>query len=148
VEFAKLSNPVSSHSLSVFHLIADGELGLNTVWKNETHPSGISFGDGVYSYRNPALADNFATSCTSSPYRVMIACDVAVEPAQTRIDEVRRLSMYFGLWPILNASPVHRGRIALCPNGRRHPASVHFHVQKVRERWKGSKKKIDSRRRS
>lgn len=38
------------------------------------------FGDGIYSYRNPALADNFATSCTSSPYRVMIACDLVVEP--------------------------------------------------------------------
>uniref|UniRef100_A0A8H7Y2D8 PARP catalytic domain-containing protein n=1 Tax=Psilocybe cubensis TaxID=181762 RepID=A0A8H7Y2D8_PSICU len=37
------------------------------------------FGEGVYSYRNPALADRFATSCTSSPYRVMIACDIAVE---------------------------------------------------------------------
>jgi len=58
---------------------------------------GISFGDGVYSYRNPALADNFATSCTSSPYRVMIACDVTVEPAQTAVDEVRRLSMNSGL---------------------------------------------------
>ncbi|KIM40642.1 hypothetical protein M413DRAFT_19228 [Hebeloma cylindrosporum] len=45
------------------------------------------FGDGVYSYRNPALADNFATSCTSSPYRVMVACDVAVESEQTTVDE-------------------------------------------------------------
>ncbi|KAI0784003.1 hypothetical protein BC629DRAFT_538935 [Irpex lacteus] len=35
------------------------------------------FGDGVYSYTNPALADKHATSSTSSPYRVMIACDVA-----------------------------------------------------------------------
>jgi len=45
------------------------------------------FGDGVYSYRNPALADNFATSCISSPYRVMIACDVVVEPDQTEVDQ-------------------------------------------------------------
>jgi len=41
------------------------------------------FGDGIYSYRNPALADQHATSCTTSPYRVMIACDVCVEPGQT-----------------------------------------------------------------
>ncbi|TFK36684.1 hypothetical protein BDQ12DRAFT_699509 [Crucibulum laeve] len=47
------------------------------------------FGDGVYSYRNPGLADRFATSCTSSPYRVMIACDVVVEPGQAAgIDDV------------------------------------------------------------
>ncbi|TEB34610.1 hypothetical protein FA13DRAFT_1491737 [Coprinellus micaceus] len=46
------------------------------------------FGDGIYSYRNPALADRFATSCTSSPYRVMIACDVSVEPEQCSMDEV------------------------------------------------------------
>ncbi|THU94584.1 hypothetical protein K435DRAFT_668206 [Dendrothele bispora CBS 962.96] len=37
------------------------------------------FGEGIYSYRNPQLADKFATSCTSSPYRVMIACDIVVE---------------------------------------------------------------------
>ncbi|KAJ2917360.1 hypothetical protein MD484_g3079, partial [Candolleomyces efflorescens] len=40
------------------------------------------FGDGIYSYRNPRMADRFATSCTSSPYRVMIACDICVEPGQ------------------------------------------------------------------
>ncbi|KAK6996514.1 hypothetical protein R3P38DRAFT_3329511 [Favolaschia claudopus] len=36
------------------------------------------FGEGIYSYRNPSLADAFATSATSTPYRVLIACDVAV----------------------------------------------------------------------
>ncbi|KAF8896053.1 hypothetical protein BD779DRAFT_1608447 [Infundibulicybe gibba] len=47
------------------------------------------FGDGIYSYRNPSLADQFATSCTSSPYRVMIACDVIVDPGQTGgVDEL------------------------------------------------------------
>ncbi|KAJ8592275.1 hypothetical protein M405DRAFT_931624 [Rhizopogon salebrosus TDB-379] len=35
-------------------------------------------GKGLYSSRNPASADRFATSCLSSPYRVMIACDVAL----------------------------------------------------------------------
>ncbi|KAJ7168651.1 hypothetical protein C8R46DRAFT_1162942 [Mycena filopes] len=37
------------------------------------------FGEGIYSYRNPSLADVHATSATSTPFRVMIACDVAVE---------------------------------------------------------------------
>ncbi|KAJ7614080.1 hypothetical protein FB45DRAFT_993050 [Roridomyces roridus] len=36
------------------------------------------FGDGIYSYRNPSLADVHATSATSTPYRVMIACDATV----------------------------------------------------------------------
>lgn len=49
---------------------------------------GIRFGDGIYSYRNPALADNFATSCTSSPHRVMIACDLVVEPGTPGSTEV------------------------------------------------------------
>ncbi|KAG1901778.1 uncharacterized protein F5891DRAFT_230765 [Suillus fuscotomentosus] len=35
-------------------------------------------GKGLYSSRNPASADRFATSCLSSPYRVMIACDVVL----------------------------------------------------------------------
>ncbi|KDQ55823.1 hypothetical protein JAAARDRAFT_180672 [Jaapia argillacea MUCL 33604] len=39
-------------------------------------------GHGIYSHRNPALADRFATSSTSSPYRVMIACDTALPTAQ------------------------------------------------------------------
>ncbi|KAF7378240.1 hypothetical protein MSAN_00248900 [Mycena sanguinolenta] len=37
------------------------------------------FGEGIYSYKNPSLADVHATSATSTPYRVVIACDVAVE---------------------------------------------------------------------
>lgn len=45
------------------------------------------FGDGIYSYRNPALADVFATSCLSSPYRVMIVCEVVVEPWQTKVEQ-------------------------------------------------------------
>jgi len=39
------------------------------------------YGAGVYSYLNPVLADGFSTSCTSSPYRVLIACDVVVSSA-------------------------------------------------------------------
>jgi hypothetical protein len=38
------------------------------------------YGKGVYSYENPVLADKFATSCASSPYRIVIACDVASPP--------------------------------------------------------------------
>ncbi|TRM64454.1 hypothetical protein BD626DRAFT_252831 [Schizophyllum amplum] len=34
---------------------------------------------GIFTYRNPAMADKDATSCTSSPYRVMIACDAVAD---------------------------------------------------------------------
>ncbi|KAF9001574.1 hypothetical protein BDQ17DRAFT_1358447 [Cyathus striatus] len=54
----------------------------------------ILYGDGIYSYRNPALADRFATSCTSSPYRVMIACDVIVEPGQATQAEENNESLF------------------------------------------------------
>ncbi|PBL03357.1 hypothetical protein ARMGADRAFT_910664 [Armillaria gallica] len=37
------------------------------------------FGGGVYSYKFAANADRFATSCTSSRYRVTILCDVVVD---------------------------------------------------------------------
>lgn len=32
----------------------------------------------MYSYLNPATADRHATSSNSSPYRVMVACDVLI----------------------------------------------------------------------
>ncbi|KAF8449242.1 hypothetical protein L210DRAFT_3387990 [Boletus edulis BED1] len=35
-------------------------------------------GDGLYSSTDPSVADRFATSCLSSPYRVMVACDVVL----------------------------------------------------------------------
>ncbi|KAF9440534.1 hypothetical protein P691DRAFT_793327 [Macrolepiota fuliginosa MF-IS2] len=43
---------------------------------------GGRFGPGVYSYRNPARAHTFSTSCTTSPYQVMVACDAIVQPGQ------------------------------------------------------------------
>ncbi|KAL1724552.1 hypothetical protein EV715DRAFT_245113 [Schizophyllum commune] len=36
---------------------------------------------GVYTYGNPSMADKDATSCTTSPYRVMIACDAVADLA-------------------------------------------------------------------
>ncbi|KIJ65303.1 hypothetical protein HYDPIDRAFT_131707 [Hydnomerulius pinastri MD-312] len=35
-------------------------------------------GNGLYSSSNPSAVDRHATSCLSSPYRVMIACDVVL----------------------------------------------------------------------
>lgn len=45
-----------------------------------THNSG-SYGEGIYSYPNPAQADQWATSSISSPFRVMLACKVVISAA-------------------------------------------------------------------
>jgi len=36
------------------------------------------YGTGIYSYFDPSMADKFATSSLSSPYRVMLGCEVSV----------------------------------------------------------------------
>ncbi|KAI0080963.1 hypothetical protein K474DRAFT_48002 [Panus rudis PR-1116 ss-1] len=54
--------------------------------------SSVRYGDGIYSYLNPALADAHATSSATSPYRVMLACDVStssVDGADYVTDEER-----------------------------------------------------------
>ncbi|KAF9463919.1 hypothetical protein BDZ94DRAFT_1217417 [Collybia nuda] len=45
------------------------------------------FGDGIYSYRNPALADRFSTSSISSPFRAMLACDAIIEPGKAPAED-------------------------------------------------------------
>lgn len=44
----------------------------------------VRFGTGVYSYLEPSLADRHAVSTTSSPYRVMLACEVNLPPPQVQ----------------------------------------------------------------
>ena len=41
-------------------------------------------GSGVYSYLEPSLADRHAVSTMSSPYRVMLACEVDLPPPQVQ----------------------------------------------------------------
>ncbi|KAK7682518.1 hypothetical protein QCA50_014318 [Cerrena zonata] len=36
------------------------------------------YGNGIYTCLNPALADEHATSSSTSPYRAMVACDVSI----------------------------------------------------------------------
>ena len=36
------------------------------------------YGKGIYSYFDPSMADRFATSSVSSPYRAILACEVNV----------------------------------------------------------------------
>ncbi|KIK62596.1 hypothetical protein GYMLUDRAFT_42058 [Collybiopsis luxurians FD-317 M1] len=40
------------------------------------------FGPGIYTYTNPKLADKYATTVTTSPFRVMVACDVLLDGQQ------------------------------------------------------------------
>jgi len=42
------------------------------------------FGSGVYSYLEPSLADRHAVTTTSSPYRVMLACEVSLPPSRVQ----------------------------------------------------------------
>jgi len=53
-----------------------------------THNDG-AYGSGIYSYTNSSRADKHATSCISSPYRVMIMCS-----ALTSKSYARRISSY------------------------------------------------------
>lgn len=48
-------------------------------------------GDGLYSSSDPSVADSYATSCLSSPYRVMIACDVVLPQNPGKNNSVRHL---------------------------------------------------------
>jgi len=41
------------------------------------------YGKGIYSYFDPSMADRFATSSVTSPYRVMLACEVNVPAANS-----------------------------------------------------------------
>lgn len=49
-------------------------------------------GKGIYSYQNPACADRHSTSCTSSPYRVMISCTVAIQDGKSWLPKLRRVT--------------------------------------------------------
>jgi hypothetical protein len=40
------------------------------------------FGPGIYTYINPKLADKYATTVTTSPYRVVVACDILLDAQQ------------------------------------------------------------------
>jgi len=43
-----------------------------------SHDTG-SYENGIYTNLNPAEADRFSTSSMSSPYRVMVLCDVIMD---------------------------------------------------------------------
>lgn len=43
------------------------------------------FGPGVYSYLEPSLADRWAECSPSSPYRVMLACEINLLPPQVEL---------------------------------------------------------------
>ena len=47
----------------------------------------VRFGPGVYSYLEPSLADKHAVSTMSSPYRVMLACEVNLPPPRVQPSE-------------------------------------------------------------
>jgi len=74
---ATLSSPLSRAWHSVLHITRDGACVVYLTQRHLT-VSAHSHGNGLYSCTNPSRADRYATSCLSSPYRVMIACDVVL----------------------------------------------------------------------
>jgi hypothetical protein len=64
-------------------MIKEGQFDPSSDWIDLKHVHSMPrFGPGIYTFINPKLADNCATSCTTSPYRVIVACDILVESAQ------------------------------------------------------------------
>lgn len=53
------------------------------------------FGPGIYTFVNPKLADTEATTSSTSPYRVMVACDVLVDAGQ-EVSHIHYLSNVAG----------------------------------------------------
>lgn len=74
--YATLFDPPSRCSLVVSNRTPEGEKTSRAA-KFQLN-SFRRYGEGVYSYLNPASADVHATSSLSSPYRVMLACDVLI----------------------------------------------------------------------
>ena len=60
--------------------------GLLTFCKRDTYNTS-RYGNGIYTCLNPALADKYATSSSTSPYRAMIACDVSIA-AESNSDQI------------------------------------------------------------
>lgn len=83
-EFAVLLNRPLPPLLLVLHRTSAGKSCIISIYMMMIQLHGTRHGAGIYSYLDPALADGFATSCTSSPYRVMIACDVIVSSGGKR----------------------------------------------------------------
>ena len=73
----QLSSQASASLLSASHLTRAGTpfcLTLSTC----SHFTSPRYGTGVYSYTNSARADAHATSCTTSPYRIILMCSTLV----------------------------------------------------------------------
>jgi hypothetical protein len=82
------------------------------------------FGGGIYSYRNPSLADMHATAATSTPYRVMIACYIAVQSDFEVSGLIPQITE-------LNGLPGPRQGVCFRSECRCHRASIYHHVHCV-----------------
>ena len=67
------------------------------------------YGRGIYSYFDPSMADRFATSSISSPYRAMLACEVNVPAPDSNASRsplvVKSVSAYNVLGMVNGNSP-------------------------------------------
>ena len=56
------------------------------------------YGKGVYSYFDLSMADRFATSSVSSPYRAMLACEVNVPAANSNASKSPMVAKSVSIW--------------------------------------------------
>lgn len=56
------------------------------------------YGKGIYSYFDPSMADGFATSSISSPYRVMLACEVNVPATNSNASKSPMVAKSVSRW--------------------------------------------------
>lgn len=90
-------------------------------------------GSGVYSYLEPSLADRHAVSTTSSPYRVMLACEVNLLPPRVQppkfsgiAQSVSYSTYHSGITPTLSISSTRMGRRSSCQQLRRSSPSISY----------------------
>ena len=79
-----------NHQKRIHHLRVWKEVKSRTVSSidldklNRTDTMFARLGSGIYSYLDPSLADVWAVSTTSSPFRVMLECEVSLLPPRTK----------------------------------------------------------------
>jgi len=56
------------------------------------------YGVGIYSYFDPSMADRFATSSLSSPYRAMLACEVNVPAVNSNASKSPMVVHSVSIW--------------------------------------------------
>lgn len=97
------------------------------------------FGSGIYSYLEPSLADRHAVSTASSPYRVMLACEVDLLPPRVEPPRFSRIVRSVGHYPHslipdhhTNVLSTRMDRLSSCQDLRRSFPGTSYFTQNPR----------------